>query len=226
MQELYEQILDNDLNPYILFNSNGKLNNFNKEAEFLFNFVNPKELYELAIQNASQSYGFSSQFINLSYKKHSFYAILVGYLNDDVIALRLYKEVSPVKDINIDTNYHMSNIYTLINLSKTTSLSSSDIKIEEIYDVSIPELKIDINEFLLVMNSIFSSYINVKKLKLEVAIKTGEFELINEKRYHIICLKFSSDISIDINSFSYNKNSTINIFQKGNILEVEVPLIL
>jgi len=226
MQELYEQILDYDLNPFILFTSNGKLKNFNKEAEFLFNFVSPKELYELCIQNASKSYGFNSKFINLTYKKHSFYAIMVGYLNDEEIALRLYKEVSPVKAINIDKNYHVSNIYTLINLSKTTSLTQKNITIEEIFDVSIPELKIDINEFLLVMNNIFSSYKSPDNIKLEVAIKTGEFEVINEKKYHIICLKFTSNKSIIIDNFSYDKNSTINIFQKENIVEVEVPLII
>jgi len=226
MIELYEQILDNDLNVFIIFKSNGKLKNFNKEAEFLFNFVSPKELYELAINNASQTYGFNSKFINLTYKKHSFYAIMVGYLNDEEIILRLYKEVSPAKDINIEKNYHLSNIYTLINLSKNTSLSSENITIEEIFDVSIPELKIDINEFLLVLNNIFSSYTNEKYLKLEVAIKTGEFEVINEKKYHIICLKFTSNNSINIDHFTYDKNSTINIFQKNNIVEIEVPLIL
>jgi len=63
MNNLYEQILENDLNPFITFNSNGKLNKFNKEAEFLFNFVSIKELYELAISNATQSFGFQHKYI-------------------------------------------------------------------------------------------------------------------------------------------------------------------
>ena len=72
MENFYEQLLDNDLNPYILFSSAGKLVNFNKEAEYLFNFVNPKELFELAIEHANKTYGFNSKFINIKYKKQTY----------------------------------------------------------------------------------------------------------------------------------------------------------
>jgi len=226
MTEFYEQLLDNDLNPYIMFSSSGKLINFNKEAEYLFNFVNPKELYELAVQNASNNFGFSSKFLNLKYKKQTFYAIMVGYVNDEEIALRLYKEVEPTKNINIDSNYHMSNIYTLITLSKNTSLLQSDIYIQEEFDVSIPELKIDINEFLLILNHIFNEIKNNKKLTLKVALKTGEYEIINQKRYHIICVKFLSENQVNLNNFQANKHSLINIYQKENIIELEIPLII
>jgi len=226
MENFYEQLLDNDLNPYILFSSAGKLVNFNKEAEYLFNFVNPKELFELALQNASKNYGFTSKFINIKYKKQTYYAIMVGYVNDEEIALRLYKEVEPTKSINIDSNYHMSNIYTLITLSKNTSLLKSNLQIDEIFDVSIPELKIDINEFLLILNHIFSDLKDDKKLTLKVSLKTGEYEIINKKRYHIICVKFTSNKTVNLNNFQSNKHSLINIFQKENNIELEIPLII
>ena len=226
MVNFYEQLLDNDLNPYILFSSNGKLVNFNKEAEYLFNFANPKDLFELALANASKNYGFTSKFINIKYKKQTYYAIMVGYVNDEELALRLYKEVEPTKNINIDTNYHISNIYTLIALSKNTSLIQSNLQIDEIYDVSIPELKIDINEFLLILNHIFSNVKDDKKLILKVSLKTGEYEIINKKKYHIICIKFDSQNPIDLENFLVNKNSLINIYQKDNIIELEIPLII
>ena len=226
MIEFYEQLLDNDLNPYILFSSSGKLLNFNKEAEYLFNFVNPKELFELALQNASQNFGFSSKFINIKYKKQTYYAIMVGYINDEQLALRLYKEVEPTKNINIDSNYHMSNIYTLITLSKNTCLLQSNIQLKEEFDVSIPELKIDINEFLLILNHVFNEVKNEKKLTIKVSLKTGEYEIINKKRYHIICVKFTSLKDINLNNFQVNKNSLINIYQKENITELEIPLII
>ncbi len=226
MEEFYEQLLDDDLNPYILFSSSGKLINFNKEAEYLFNFVTPKELYELALQNASQNFGFASKFINIKYKKQTYYAIMVGYLDDEKIALRLYKEVEPSKNINIDSNYHMSNIYTLITLSRNTSLLQSNLKIQEIFDVSIPELKIDINEFLLILNHIFSEVKNDKHLILKVALKTGEYEIINKKKYHIIYMKFNSESRINFDNFQINNNSLINIYQKDNVTELEIPLII
>jgi len=226
MENFYEQLLDNDLNPYIIFSSAGKLINFNKEAEYLFNFVTPKELYELAISNASQNFGFSSKFINIKYKKQTYYAIMVGYVDDEQIALRLYKEVEPSKNINIDSNYHMSNIYTLITLSKNTSLIQSNLKIQEVFDVSIPELKIDINEFLLILNHIFNEVKDDSKLILKVALKTGEYEIINKKKYHIICVTFNSENLINLNNFQVNKHSLINIYQKDNIIELEIPLII
>jgi nitrogen-specific signal transduction histidine kinase len=226
MVEFYEQLLDNDLNPYILFSSSGKLINFNKEAEYLFNFVTPKELFELALKNASKNFGFSSKFINIKYKKQTYYAIMVGYINDEELALRLYKEVEPTKSINIDSNYHMSNIYTLITLSKNTSLLQSKIDLKEEFDVSIPELKIDINEFLLILNHIFNEVKNDSKLSLKVSLKTGEYEIINKKRYHIICVKFTSQTPINLNNFQVNKHSLINIYQKENIIELEIPLII
>ncbi len=226
MEKFCEQILENDLNPFILFTSNGKLQNYNKESEFLFNFVKPKELYELAIQYASISYGFNKKFINLKFKKIKFYAIMVGYINDNEIALRLYKEVSSSKQINIHKNYQLTNIYTLLNLSKNTSLGDANIKIEEIFDVSIPELKIDINEFLLFLNNIFTMLINQKTIKIEVFIIIGEYKIINQKKYSIVCIKFTIQNNISMINFHNNNHSAINIFQKDNEIKLEIPLII
>jgi len=225
MTDFYEQLLEYDLNPYFVFNSNGRIKSFNKEAEFLFNFVSIKELFEIAITHASKSYGFEKKFINIQYKKQKFYAILVAYVNDDEIALRLYKEVSQIKKINIDKNYQLCNIYTLINLSKNTSLVNSPLKTEEVFDVSIPELKININKFLIILNSVFTYFTNNENLKLTVYLKTGEYEIINEKKYYIVCLEFLSNKEIVLDSINLNTNTTVNIFSKNNKLELEIPLL-
>ena len=94
MINFYEKLLEYDLNPYFIFNSNGRVTKFNKEAEFLLNYVSVKELFQLAVDNASQDFGFSQKYIPLKYNKHSYYAILVGYMSDEEIALRLYRVVS------------------------------------------------------------------------------------------------------------------------------------
>jgi len=225
MENFYEQLIENDLNPFILFSSSGKLKSFNKEAEFLFNFVNVKELFEIAITHASKNYGFEKKFLNLQYKKQKFYAILVAYVNDDEIALRLYKEVSQIKKINIDKNYQLCNIYTLINLSKNTSLVNSNLLLDEVFDVSIPELKININKFLIILNSVFTYFTNNENLKLTVYLKTGEYEIINEKKYYIVCLEFLSNKEIILDSINLDTNTTVNIFLKNNKLELEIPLL-
>ncbi|HIP11873.1 MAG TPA: hypothetical protein EYG97_01740 [Arcobacter sp.] len=222
--DFYEELIENDLNPFILFNSNGKVKNFNKEAEFLFNFVTTKELFDLAISYASSTFGFKREFITLKYEKQSFYAILVGYANDDEIALRLYKEVTIVEAVNIETNFQETNLYTLIDLSKSTTLINSNLKIEEIYDVSIPELKLDINQFLVTLNTIFDQLKDLTTLTLKVFIKTGEYEIINAKKYNIISIEFKSEEKIDF--IDTNQFANTNVFFVQNTIKIEIPLIM
>jgi hypothetical protein len=226
---LYEMLIENDLNPFILFDSNGKLNDFNKEAEFLFNFVNYKELFELALNNASKSYGINKQFMPLSYGKFNFYAILVGYINDDEIALRLFKEVI-LEDTHkvIAKDIELVNIYSLIELSKSTIFIQSDINIQEIYDVSIPEIKININNFLIALNDSFTLFKDECTLILKVYIKTGEYEVIDNIKYKILCIEFISNNAINIpkNLLKSAKNTNIEIFAKGNSLVLEFTMIM
>jgi hypothetical protein len=223
MNTICEQILENDLNPFVTFTSNGKLNKYNKEAEFLFNFVSIKELYELAISNASSSYGFKHNYINIKYDKQSFYALLVGYTDENEIALRLYKEVNTKETINIDNKYNISNIFSLISLGRN-SIFDTDMTIEEIYDVSIPEFKIPINEFLLTINSIFELLKDEKYIKLKVYLKIGEYEIINHKKYQLICFQIFSNNNIDFSI--QNSSNIINIFHNNNIIDIDLPLII
>lgn len=223
-----EELLENDLNPFMLFDGDGKIKNFNKEAEFLLNFVQPKELFNLAISYASQTFGFKREFISLSYDKQSFYAILVGYVSDDEIVLRLYKEVSATKIVKIDKNLKETNIFTLIELSKNTTFLGANISIEEIYDISIPVVKINVNEFLLSLNNIFEQLKNEKTLTLKVYIKTGEYEIIDKKRYKIICIDFITKDDIDFYPLKIEtgKNDLFNIVSNKNTIKLELPLIV
>lgn len=222
MNNLYEQILENDLNPFITFNSNGKLNKFNKEAEFLFNFVSIKELYELAISNATQSFGFQHKYISIKYQKQSFYALLVGYINDDEIVLRLYKEVIATKVVDINNNYSVANIFSLIALGKNSILCSVK-NIDEVYDVSIPHFKILINDFLLCLNNIFENIKNEEFIRLKVFLKIGEYEIINNKKYPLVCLSIYCLNNIKYTPCSIN---TINIFHDKNKIDIDLPIIV
>jgi hypothetical protein len=224
----YTELLENDLNAFIAFDNNGKLKDFNKEAEFLFNTVAPSELYELAISHAPLSFGFSRKFISLKYGKSSYYAILVGYINDDEIGLRLYKEVTSKNETLHPQSVEYVNIFNLLDISKSTTLLQSDIKIEELYDISIPEVKININQFLLTLNECFTLFKNKNTLQLKVYIKIGEYEVIKAKKYKIISIDFTIDDTIDItkNLIDNALKAYINIFTKEQTLKLEFPMIL
>jgi nitrogen-specific signal transduction histidine kinase len=224
----YATLLENDLNPFILFDQNGKIKDFNKEAEFLFNLVKPKELYELAISYASLSFGFNRKFISLKYGKSLYYAILVGYINDDEIGLRLYKEVSS-KDENLKIeDIELVNIFSLVELSKSTTLLQYDILIDEIYDVSIPEIKTNINQFLLTLNECFNLFKTQKQLQLKIYIKIGEYEIIQNKKYQVIAIdfKYEYDIKVELELINNALKAHINVFVEDKILRLEFPMIL
>jgi len=226
---IYEEVLEHDLDPFILFDGDGKIKNFNKEAEFLLNFVSPKELFDLTVSYASKTFGFKREFINITYEKQSFYAILVGYISDDEIILRLYKEVNSSKVTKLDdNNLKETNIFTLIELSKSTTLLGCNLIIEEIYDVSIPLIKLNVNDFLLCINNIFEQLKNQKNIILKVSIKTGEYEVINNKKYKIIAIDFIAHEKLTFYPLSnqVNKNDIMNLSHKNNTIKVELPLIV
>ena len=227
MNDFYEKLLEYDLNPYFIFNSNGRITKFNKEAEFLLNYVSAKELFQLAVDNASQDFGFSQKYIPLKFNKHQYYAILVGYTSDEEIALRLYKVVSNESNTINSGKLKLVNIFSLIELSKNTTLLSSNLKINEIYDISLPEMKININEFLLCINDCFKYFSNDKEITLKVRMKIGEYEVINNTKYKIISLEFSTNHNIDINRTLEEKatKANANIFINHNKLKLELPII-
>ncbi|MEA3553461.1 MAG: hypothetical protein U9R39_03535 [Campylobacterota bacterium] len=227
-QNFYEELIEYDLNPFLLFDSNGKVKSYNKEAEFLLNFVSIKELFELAVSNASANFGFNQKYISLKYNKQSYYAILVGYISEDEIALRLYKVVSnKINTIN-NNKLKLVNIFSLIDLSKNSTLLSSDLKIDELYDISIPEMKININNFLLCLNECFTYFLNDEKISLAVQIKIGEYEIIDNIKYKIVSLEFISDRKVELYNDIEQKaaNANVNIFINHNRLSLELPMIL
>jgi len=228
MKDFYEELIENDLNPYLLFDSNGKVKSYNKEAEFLLNFVSIRELFELAVSNASINFGFNQKYISLKYNKQSYYAILVGYANEDEIALRLYKVVSNYTTTINNNKLKMVNIFSLIDLSKNSTLLQSDLIIDELYDISIPEMKININDFLLCLNSCFEYFKDDKKISLQVQIKIGEYEVIENKKYKIVALSFIADKKVVIDSALEQKASkaNANIFFNQNELLIELPIIM
>ncbi|MEA3383596.1 MAG: hypothetical protein U9Q20_02830 [Campylobacterota bacterium] len=227
MKDFYEELLEQDLNPYLLFDSNGKIKSYNKEAEFLMNFVSVKELFELAVSNASTNFGFNKKYIALKYNKLYFYAILVGYVNDEEIALRLYKVVSNQEHTINNDKLKIVNIFSLIELSKNSTLLNSPVVIDELYDISIPEMKVNINDFLICLNECFILFHKDDKITLQVQIKIGEYEVINQIKYKIIAIEFITDRKIEYNKSIEQKaeNANANIFFTHNHLRLELPMI-
>ncbi len=228
MQEFYEELIEHDLNPFMMFDSTGKLSKYNKEAEFLLSYISSREIYDLAISNAPLSYGFKRSFVSLYYERNIFYAILVGYQDEEKLGIKLYKEVSDSALHKIDTKKTEVNIFTLLHLSRNSTLSQSDVMINELYDPSIPDIKLGVEKFLNLLNHILREYAEAKELSIKVFLKIGETMLLEGKKYPICSIKFQSydtHIKETNRHFSKAKEAGVSLFAKDGFIMIEFPLI-
>jgi len=226
--DFYKSFITESINPFILFNNDSKLIDFNYEAEILFNYVKPSVLFDLAMSNSPHNFGFERKYINLQYGKSKFYAIVVGYVDDEYIGIELYKQVNIEKEVAKIHDIELVNIFSLIEISKSTNFDLSITKIEEIYDTSIPEIKVNINDFLLTLNECFLLFKESELFKIKVNLKVGKYEIIDGKKHNIIAIECSGNIKLDLSTKLEKQalKSHINIFELDNHIKMEFPMIL
>ncbi len=227
-KKLNERFLEDDLNPFIIFSSSGKLLRYNLEAEYLLSFASQKELYLLALNHAPQNFGTKVSQTNLRFDRYTFCALLVGYISDEEIGIRLYKEMkNSVLKIRKD-NLTTVNIYTLLQLSKNSVLSNSKLKVSESFDPTIPEVKLNVEKFLKLLNRVFEEYLNLKEIDIRVSLKIGRNILIDGKSYSlcniaILCEETKIQNS-DILHALANEANVMVIIKKNKVI-VEFPII-
>lgn len=200
--------IEKDLNPFITFTSSGKIHYLNSEAQFLLNRIKTKEIFDLALKHASPTFGFNTTYVHINLGHYIFYAISVNYENDDFIDVKLYKSIMAKKETKLKTNAESVNLFTILDLA----ISSNSIKYKNInkkikfvknYDPSIPDIKISVNQFLKILNTIYSKFNPDSSITTDVRLKTGEFIKIDGKKYSLIQInvfddntKFSDDTSL------------------------------
>ncbi len=226
MEKFYEELIENDLDPFILFNSSGSVEKYNKKADFLLSFVSYKEIYDLAISNAPKSFGFKRTFMDLEFKE-SYFAILVGYLDEEYLGIKLYKKAEEENSITIDDKYKSVNLYTLIELSKNSILAGRQISLIEDYDLTIPETKLNIDQFLKLLNELFQAYSRSSRLKIRSFLKLGEFIKVENQKYQVCCIHLEGDdaqVSDEIKFLA--KNTNFILTTKETATQIEFPLIV
>jgi len=228
MQTLSETFLEYDLNPFMVFSSDGKLLNYNQEAEYLFSFVLPNKLYEVAVNYAPQSFGTRRSQVNLRYDRYTFCALLVGYLDDEKIGIKLYKEMTNVTKTVDKDDTTLINLFSLLELSKNSVFASKDVLITESLDPTIPEMKLHVENFLKLLNRIFSEYANTKEIEIMVRLKIGQNLVVDGKSYPI-CNVSIQNIDTNISNISIlhslaTEANVMLIIKDGKTI-VEFPII-
>jgi len=199
-----QQWLEYDYNPFILFNSNAKIISLNSEAQFLLGVASASELYELATTYANVTFGFKTKFLELEFGRYKFFGLTVGYENEDEIGIKLYQ--TPAFKLNKPKpSGVLTNIFTLVDLCISTNSISSNISFLKEFDPTIPEILIDANSFIKVLNKIYSCFGDNQTIKTKIFYRVGEHIKFDGKKYSIF--------SIEVSASELNK-------KKANELEI------
>ncbi|WP_297434067.1 hypothetical protein [Sulfurimonas sp.] len=184
--------LEYDYNPFIVFNDKGKITSLNAEAQFLLGFTTAHELFELAKTYASINFGFKTTFLQLNYGRYSFFGLTVGYDDEEEIGLKLYQ--SPSYKLNTKKpEGELVNIYTIVDLCIASNSINSNILFEKEYDPTIPDVIIDSNKLIKLLNKIYTSCrAKNKQIKTRIFYRVGEHIKFDGKKYSIFSIEISS----------------------------------
>ena len=186
-----QQWIEYDYNPFVLFNSSGKIISLNSEAQFLLGSITTEELFNLATTYANVSFGFKTTFIELEFGRYRFFALTVGYEDDEQIGIKLYQAPS-FKLNNTKPVGELTNIYTLVDLCISTYSINSKAIFEKDFDPTIPEIIIDSNNFIKILNKIYSCFEDNEKTLTKIFYRVGEHIKFDEKKYSIFSIEVSA----------------------------------
>jgi nitrogen-specific signal transduction histidine kinase len=221
-----QQWVEHDYNPFILFSSNGKILSLNSQAQFLLGSASQAELYELATTYANVSFGFKTTFIELKFGRYKFFGLTVGYENEDEIGIKFYQV--PSFEINQPKpKGELTNIYTLVDLCISTNSINSDINFIREFDPTIPEIIIDSNSFIKVLNKIYDCFKASNTINTKIFYRVGEHIKLEGKKYSLFSAEISGDtlnekLLNELEILANNENIYIDINKK---ITINLPMV-
>ncbi len=221
-------LVDNDINPLILFSNDGKILYLNKSAEILVGSFPKKELYALAILYAPKSFGSKITYVDLTYKLFKFYAVNVLYKNEDEICLHLYSKALDRKNKIILDNFTKTDISTILEVNIELFRTIFKGKLTLFIDLDLPEIALNQNSFSIIMRKIFQKCEKSEEVSIEVKLKIGEYLIIDNDRYPILTIKIESQKLEQINDSEIEelcaKNHITSFITKNEVV-LEIPYI-
>lgn len=221
-----QQWIEYDYNPFILFNSSAKIVSLNSEAQFLLGFIDSQTLFGLATTNASVTFGFKTTFVELDFGRYRFFALTVGYQNDDEIGIKLYQmpsfKLGKVKAVG-----ELSNIYALIDLSILTCSSNTTAFFEKDFDPTIPETIVEPNSFIKILNKSYACFYKNDSIVTKVFYRVGEHIKLEDKKYSLFSVEIGAKIADEsrldeLKAMAINANFYIDIQKK---ITINIPII-
>ena len=225
----FQSFVDWDNSPFILFNDQGKILYLNNSAEILFGYVSKKELYQLALTYAPQSFGYKTTTLTLNYDAFNFYAITVGYENEEQLSIRFYNAPRAKCNVPLEREKLASTDINLlleanIALFKTKNKNSLQL----LTDPDLPTLKIDQNRFSKLLRKVLDAYRASDSIRITLKLLVGEHVIIDQKRIPI------AQLSIEANGRYTQDDEAIRTLAKEchitpllseHTIKLDIPLI-
>jgi len=212
---LEQQWIEYDYNPFILFNSSGKIVSLNSEAQFLLGSSTPSALFELAQAYASINFGFKTTFIELEYGRYKFFGLTVGYEDESQIGIKLYQ--TPSFKLNTQKpEGELTNIFTITDLCISTNSISSSSTYTKSYDPTIPEIIVNSNRLIKILNKMYLCVAQNEVINTKVFYRIGEHIKFDGKKYSIF------SISVNAENIDKEKSNDLKILAEKYNFYIEI----
>ena len=155
--------------------------------------------------------------------------MLVGYLDDEEIGLRLYKEMTNSSSNVSKGDVTVTNLFALLELSKNSIFSNKRVLITESLDPTIPEMKLHVERFLKLLNRVFTEYVDCEEIEIMVKLKIGQNLIVDGKSYPICNVTVNNHQKNIRNSKALNRLSSeanVMVIVKEGKTIIEFPIIV
>lgn len=225
----FQPFVEWDNSPFILFNAEGKILYLNNVAEILFGYVSKQELYDIALAYAPQTFGYKTTTLSLNYDAFNFYAITVGYENEDQISIRFYNAPRAKPSSPLETDkFMMTDINILLEANIALFKTKNSNPLQLLADQDLPLFKLDQNRFSKLLRKALDAFRASDSISITLKLLIGEHVIIADKKESIVQLSIAAngryhDADNEIKSLA--SQSHISCLLKEHTIKLEIPLI-
>jgi hypothetical protein len=225
----FESFIEYDNSPFILFSNQGKIIYLNNAAEILFGYVSKKELYDIALSYASQNFGYKTTTLSLAYDSFLFYAITVGYENEEQLSLRLYNtpRMKPTHKLETD-KLIVTDINILLEANIALFKTKNSNRLQLLADQDLPAFKLDQNNFSKLLRKTLDSFRSSDSIDITLKLLIGQHVIIENKKEALAQLIIKSNgryTEADSEIDALATYSQVKCMTKEYSITLEIPLI-
>ncbi len=211
---MFEFFVEYDINPVIFFDNKGNIKYCNQEAEIFLSYVNIKDIFHFAIQNAPQNTKIKTLFKEIKFSDFIFKGYSIGYKTDELIGIRFFINTEK-NNISIE-NLEKTDLLKLINLAIEYITLKQNTTFKIYPDFSLNEIYINKKELLRLLLDIFEKQ---NKIEIYTKLNLGEYIKTKEKKYPII------NIEIKCPSNKIIDSKYFEILNKSEGYIIKIPFI-